>query len=166
MPSSISSSEMRSAPAYPRDRRRRVSRAHIFAILATLLGCCAGIEAGTRFLLARLSRIEHRVMNEHASAVQLQPTSSSPILLVGDSLLLMDVDMNALIRTAPPGLHFQRFSIEQTFYLDWLFGLRRIFSEGVRPTAVILCMAPNSFVSTASRGDYTAYHLLGLRDIP
>jgi hypothetical protein len=132
-----------------------------------VLFCLAGIEAGTRFAFARLSRVERRIRTEHASALQLTHTPSvRTILLIGDSLLLEDVDLNMLARTLPSSVHLQRFSIEQTTYLDWLYGLRRMFSEGVRPSAVMLCIGPNSFMSDGIRGDYSAFYLFRASDIP
>jgi hypothetical protein len=140
---------------------------HIVTILVTVLFCIAGIEAGTRFGFARLSRIERRIMTEHALTLRFGRTQSvRSILLVGDSLLLEDVELNMLAHALPADVHLQRFSIEQTTYLDWMYGLRRLFSEGVRPSTVLLCIGPNSFMSDATRGDYSAFYLFQTSDIP
>lgn len=106
-------------------------------------------------------------MTEHEAALQLRRASSiSPVLLAGDSLLLEDIDMNVLPRTLGARVRLQRFSIEQTAYLDWLFGLRRLFSEGARPAVVVLCIAPNSLISSEIRGDYSSFYLFKPDDIP
>jgi len=140
---------------------------HVITILVTVLLTIAGIEAGTRLAFARLSRIEGRIMTEHSYAVRLPRTPSvRSILLVGDSLLLEDVDLSMLTEALPADVHLQRFSIEQTSYLDWLYGLRRMFSEGVRPSTVLLCIGPNSLMSDAIRGDYSAFYLFQTSDIP
>jgi hypothetical protein len=111
--------------------------------------------------------MESRIMGEHAAVLELPRTPSvRSVLLVGDSLLLEDVDMNMVARALPSNLRLQRFSVEQTSYLDWLFGLRRIFSEGVRPSTVILCLNPNSLISNGIRGDYSAFYLYQVADIP
>src|SRR5579863_2539791 len=105
----------------------RIRAVHVVLILVTVLLSIAGIEASTRFAFARISRIESRIMTEHASVLRLPRTSSvRPILLVGDSLLLEDVDLKMLAHSLSNDLYLQRFSIEQTSYLDWLFGLRRM----------------------------------------
>jgi hypothetical protein len=105
-------------------------------------------------------------MNEHASVLRLHRTSSvKHILLVGDSLLLEDINLNMLARALPADVHLQRFTIEQTSYLDWLYGLRRLFSEGVRPSTVLLCIGPSSFMSDGIRGDYSAFYLFQVGDI-
>jgi len=140
---------------------------HVVALLAAVLFFIACIEASTRFSFARLSRVESRIKTEHAAVLKLSRTPSlKSVLLVGDSLLLEDVNMNLLARTLPSSLHLQRFPIEQTSYLDWLYGLRRIFSEGVRPSTVILCLNPNSFIASGILGDYSAYYLFQASEIP
>jgi hypothetical protein len=166
MPLSTSNSEDSPAAVHEHERQPPISRAHIVAVLAILLGCLVGTETGTRFAFARLSRIERRIMTEHASALRLRRTSSvRPILLVGDSLLLDDVDMSILSHALPAELPVQRFSMETT-YLDWLYDLRRMFSEGARPSTVILCIGPRSLVSSTIRGDSGAYYLFQASDIP
>lgn len=148
-------------------RSRSISRRHIVVLLATLLACAIAIEGGTRFGFARISRIERRVTTEHAAAQNLRLSSPvSPILLVGDSLLLLDVDLNVVTQTLRTKTKLQRFPIEQTGYLDWLFGLRRLFAEGSRPAVVILCLAPDSLVSSTIQGDYSAFYLYQIKDIP
>jgi hypothetical protein len=167
MRSSTSGSEPAAADRVQRERYDSVGRRRVIVILGTLLFCLVGIEAGARFAFARISRIERRVMTEHVAAQQLRRSSSvSPVLLAGDSLLLLDLDLNVLPHKLPAGVHLQRFSIEQTAYLDWLFGLRRLFSEGARPAVVILCIAPNSLVSSTIQGDYSAFYLYKVDDIP
>jgi hypothetical protein len=148
-------------------RHERIRAVHVVTIVATVLFCIAGIEAGTRFAFARLSRTEGRILAEHASTLRLPHTQSlRSILLVGDSLSLEDVELNMLAHALPADVHLQRFSIEQTSYLDWLYGLRRLFSEGIRPSIVLLCIGPNAFMSNAIRGDYSAFYLFQAGDIP
>jgi hypothetical protein len=155
------------ATAVTDPRSRSISRRHIVFILWTLLACAIAIEGGTRFAFARISRIERRVRIEHAAAQNLRLSSPvSPILLVGDSLLLLDVDLDVLRQTLRTKTQLQRFPIEQTGYLDWLFGLRRLFAEGTRPAVVILCLAPDSLVSNTIQGDYSAFYLYQVKDIP
>lgn len=58
------------------------------------------------------------------------------------------------------------FPIEQTEYLDWYYGLRRLFADGSQPDLVILCMSAEHLISSRIRGDYSAYYLFRLIDIP
>ena len=147
--------------------RGHITTRQIAAVLAVILFCVCGIEAVTRFAFGRISRIERRIMTERASVLQLAHTPSvRSAVLIGDSLLLEDIDMTQLERAAPAGVRLQRFSIEATGYLDWLYGLRQIFSDGVRPSTVILCLNPNSFISNEIKGDYSAYYLYQAGDIP
>jgi hypothetical protein len=134
-------------------------------VVAGLLAVAAGIEVATRFAFTRISRIESRVLREHEGAVKIRRSAANdPVLFAGDSLLLFDIDMQAFPGALQrSGVH--RFSMEQTTYLDWLFGLRRLFAEGSRPSLVALCLAPSNLVSNAILGDYSAYYLFQSRDI-
>jgi len=170
MPSSIFNSKKRHPSTTEHERLPHhpyIGSMYVITILATVLVCIAGIEATTRFAFARLSRIEGRIRTEYNFARRLSPTQSGrSILLIGDSLLLEDVELNILAQALPADVHLQRFSIEQTSYLDWLYGLRRLFAEGTRPSTVLLCIGPNSFMSNGTRGDYSAFYLFQSRDIP
>ena len=46
-----------------------------------------------------------------------------------------------------------------TEYYDWLFGLKRLFAEGVRPRFVVLGLSPNQLASPRFHGDYSAQYL-------
>jgi len=166
MPSSTSNSELASGADHVPARSTSIDRRHLILILAVLALCAAGIEAGVRFGFARISRIERRIRTEHTAALNLRRSSSeTPVLLAGDSLLLMDVDLNVLPRTLHAKVSLQRFSVEQTTYLDWLFGLRRLFSDGARPAVVVLCLAPFNLTTASIRGDYSAFYLFKPDDI-
>ena len=162
MPSSISSSEATSGTG----GSTCIGHRHLILILAVLMVSTIGIESGVRLGFARVSRIERRVRTEHAAALNLRRSASmSPVHLAGDSMLLMDVDIKLLSRTLRGKVSLQRFSVEQTTYLDSLFGLRRLFAEGSRPAVVVLCLAPDSLTSGSIRGDYSAFYLFKLDDI-
>ena len=60
----------------------------------------------------------------------------------------------------------RRFVVEQTFYYDWYYGLKRLFREGARPDVVVLMLSTRQWLRTETRGDYSAYYLMGTRDLP
>lgn len=137
----------------------------IRALLSLSLFCIA-IEALTRFGFSHISRIEARISRDHRAAVSIRKTGIPTVLLVGNSLMLEGIDETRLRDSLAGHAQVVRFAIEQTQYLDWYYGLRRIFADGSQPAMVILCMSAGHLISPAIRGDYSAYYLFRLRDIP
>jgi lysophospholipase L1-like esterase len=127
-----------------------------------------GVEAAARFGLDRSSKIQRRTVDEYRSArtIGLQPEPAGRhVLVVGNSLLDEGVDFDSL-RQALDGWDARRFVVEQTYYYDWYYGLRRLFAEGARPDVVVLMLSTGQWVSTATRGDYSAQYLFSLTDLP
>jgi hypothetical protein len=124
------------------------------------------LELGTRFAFAHISRIEHRIRTEHANAVAIrhQPGARS-VLLVGNSLPLLAVDMDQLEKALPNQIRPYRFVIESTQLFDWKFGLRRIFADGARPDVIVVSVGATFMLPTAIRGDYSSYYLFRTADI-
>jgi hypothetical protein len=69
------------------------------------------------------------------------------VLLVGNSLLLHALDYPRIKRDLAPNVHAVRYVIENTDYLDWYYGLHRLFAEGVRPSKLLLCLNLNQTLS-------------------
>jgi hypothetical protein len=140
---------------------------HPFRLLTVILIVMAAVEAATRFGFSRISRIEKRIASEYAAAVSIrrQPGRTN-LLLVGNSLLLEGINADLLSRRVPREVHITRFAVEQTYYLDWEYGLRRLFREGSQPDLVVLLLGPTHMLSSQIRGDYSAYYLFDARDIP
>jgi hypothetical protein len=167
MPSSTSSSEPLRQPSPARAGAAGVSRQLLLGALLVFVLTPALLEGGTRFGFLRISTIERRIASEHTAALGLRhdPVQRS-VLLVGNSLLLDDVDLEQLRRLLPKQLRVSRFAIEATWFLDWQYGLRRLFSDGARPDVVVLMLDSTNVVATAIRGDYSAYYLFNTADIP
>jgi hypothetical protein len=127
---------------------------------------CAALEGITRFGFSHISRIEARIASEHKAALAIRRSSRPTVLLVGNSLMLEGIDYSRLREELAPGAFVVRFPIEQTQYLDWYYGLRRLFSEGSQPDMVVLCMSAEHLITSRIRGDYSAYYLFRLADIP
>ena len=87
------------------------------------------------------------------------------MLLVGNSLMLEDVDYAELKRELAGRAYVGRFVIEQTYYYDWYFGIRRLFAEGARPKEIVLGIQPSVIPMNQIRGDYSAYYLIGAPDL-
>lgn len=134
-------------------------------ILIAIIACTMlAVEAGSRLLVPRISRIEGRTWREHKQVIR--PPSGKPVFVVlGNSLLDAAVQFDS-VREALGGVaDVRRYVVEQTSYRDWQFGLRRLFSEGMRPSVVLLVLAPEQVISDAIRGDYSANKMMRTRDI-
>jgi hypothetical protein len=125
----------------------------------------AAVEIGTRAIVQKASRIEYRVDAEYAVAKGLRRTpDAKQLLVVGNSLLLFDVQFDSLRRALSPQWASNRLVLEQTNFLDWYYGLRQLLAKGASPDAVALVLAPDQLVNSQIRGDYSVYRLMGTRD--
>jgi hypothetical protein len=163
--SSISSSEALAAAPAPAGTAHAYRTWSIRALLCLAL-FCVGLEGLTRFGFAHISHIEARIARDHKAALAIRKGSSPTVLLVGNSLMLEGIDEPRLRDALAGQANAVRFPIEQTQYLDWYYGLRRLFDEGSRPDMVVLCMNAVHLIATNIRGDYSAYYLFRLADIP
>jgi hypothetical protein len=153
MPSSTSSS-------------KTPTRRHVFLLLLACALVFAVIEAGTALEFRRISRIEHRRETEYRSALEMHPAEhASSVLVAGNSLLLEGVNFLELQHQVGPEFNLRRLVVEGTFYLDWYYGLRRIFASGARPDAVVLVLNPSQLASSAIGGDYTTHFLVDKADL-
>jgi len=145
---------------------RAPTTAHVVVLLLACALVCGLIEGGTACGFGRLSRMEHRREAEYRRAVAMhRGEHSSSVLVAGNSLLLEGVDFPRLQQEAGPGLDLQRTVVEGTFYLDWYYGLRRMFAEGAQPDAVVLVLNPTQLTSGSVGGDYTAHFLVDRSDV-
>lgn len=150
----------RKAPTKPQPR----------VALWIIIGCAAIVIAAELIAaagLSKVSRIERRTHEELSAALQLRPSSPGPrkLLVVGNSLLLEGVDFPALRRTLAPAIDAHRVVVEQTSYLDWYYGIRRLLSEGSRPDTIVLKLNAAQLLSPGIRGDYSALHLFAASDL-
>ena len=136
-----------------------------------LAGCLAvtfAVEAAARVAFDRASKIQRRMADEYRMARTIGADRSARqthVLFVGNSLLDEDVRFDRLHDAVAPQWDARRFVVEQTFYYDWYYGLKRLFDEGARPDIVVLMLTTRQWVRTDIRGDYSAYYLLGTRDV-
>ena len=136
----------------------------MLCVMAALL---ASVELVVRFGLGRSSRIEGRIDGEHR-AVLAMVRSSGPgtkVLVIGNSLLLLGVDFPVLQSALGPQSKAARYVIEQTGYLDWYYGLRRLYSEGARPDAVVLPLSARQMITDSVRGEYFAHRMMNTSDV-
>ena len=147
MPLSTSNSERQSTP---RNYTRAIAAA-LAAIVLLLVGC----ELAFRFAFSRISRIESRTHNEHLDALAVRPGAPGKptILLLGNSLLLESVDYPKIKTEWRSVAAPTRFVIEQTAYIEWSYGIKRLLSEGARPNRIILCLNIPQLVGNSILGE-------------
>jgi hypothetical protein len=146
----------------------RANAQHAIGMLLIILLICYGfveLVAGLGF--TRVSRIQRRIADEYKKTlkIRLLEDGKPSVLICGNSLLLEGVDLTAIQDRLDKKYSIHRFVIEQTEYLDWYFGLRRLFHEGMQPAYVVMLLTTSHLISNATRGEYFAYYLMSPRDI-
>jgi hypothetical protein len=170
MHSSTSSSEQIGLDRpLPEADRTRKSRTGIVVLLVGVAVIMLGFELGSPLILEHLSRTERRVESELQAAKSLHPVTADgrpTVLLAGNSLLLEDVQLDRLHENLAPDYEVSRLGIEQTHYLDWYFGLRRLLEEGSRPSLIVLSLATDQLASRFTLGESFARRQMSARDFP
>jgi hypothetical protein len=169
MPLSTSNSEAAVAVAAPIQRAGMSAKAGIVALLGGLVVFFLGLEVSSPFILARLSHTEQRIAVELKAAQKLQPMTKDgrpTVLFVGNSLLLQGVAIDSLRSGLAPQYEVSRFAVEQTHYLDWYFGLRKLLQEGSRPSVIVLALATDQLASRWTMGEAFAHRQMSARDLP
>src|SRR5256885_10461149 len=147
---------------------RALNPTEAMVLLLALAGCYLGaLELAARLLLPHLSQAQHRIAADYRVARSLPrrwPDGSASVLIVGNSLLVDGIDRVDLQRRMP-GYHVALYPVEGTLYLDWYFGLRRLFSEGSRPSLVILAVWVRRVLSGSTHGEGFPRSLMDMRDL-
>src|SRR5437588_4952612 len=160
MHSSISSSEEIGLERLRPEPGQLSSHTGVIALLVGLSVIMLGFEVGSPLILQHLSRTERRVETELLAARSLRPVTAdgrATVLLGGNSLLLEGVQLDHLHDSLASEYEVSRLGIEQTHYLDWYFGLRRLLEEGARPSLIVLSLATDQLASTLTLVDASAH---------
>jgi len=169
MHSSISSSEVPvSSPPLAKESGWS-ARTGFIVLVAGLVLILLAFELGSPLVLDRLSHTESRVNGELRAAYALRPSSADgrpTVLLAGNSLLLEGVQLDKLRDELAPQFEVTRLGIEQTHYLDWYFGLRRLLQEGARPGVIVLALGTDQLASKFTLGEEFAHRQMSARDLP
>jgi len=137
-------------------------------LLAGCLLVALSVEIAARLALDRVSKIQRRTAHEYSFARTsgTQASGRRHMLVVGNSLLDEGVQFDHMREALAREWDTRRFVVEQTFFLDWYYGLKRLFSEGARPDVVVVMMSTQQWTRSEIRGDYSAYYLVNVRDLP
>jgi hypothetical protein len=147
---------------------RKPTKADIAFLLVVAAVFCLAVELMTAHFFGRVSHIEKRRETEYRDVLAIRSARQRgriSVLLAGNSLLLHGVDLPGLQRTVGPDLEVHRTVFENTGYLDWYYGLRRIFNVGSRPDVVVLVLSPSQLVSNWTGGDYSVQMLVDRKDL-
>jgi hypothetical protein len=139
--------------------------AYLIATLGLLYLCC---ELGTHYGFQRLSRIQQRIRSEKMALLVVRPAAPGAprnVAMVGNSLLLASVDVPLLNQLGSGKFNYARLAVEQTQYVDWYFGLKRLFDEGAHPDAIVLVFGAHHWLADAVRGEYFAHELMRPLDV-
>jgi len=169
MPLSISNSELEEKVVPSPSRSVMSAKAGLFVLLAGLGVLFLGLEVSSPIILAHLSHTEQRIAVELKATQKLRPTTSDgrpTVLFVGNSLLLEGVQMDALHDQLAPQYEVTRYAVEQTHYLDWYFGLRKLIQEGSHPSVIVLTLATDQLASPYTLGEAFARRQMSTRDFP
>src|ERR1700693_2112369 len=167
MPSSTSNFENTGEPVQAAKARAGMSsKAGIVLLLGGLVIIFAALEISSPRILARFSRIERRINHELVEAQHLTPAvyGHPTWLLVGNSVLNEGVPIDGLRADLAPDYSVNRLVIEQTHYLDWYFGLRRLLEDGSHPSAIVLTLSPPQLASHFTLGESFARRQMSIRD--
>lgn len=164
--STFSSEEVFGNPPVPA-HRSVTARTGIIALCLGLAVMLLGLELSSPIILKRFSRIERRIESETLAASTLPPFTPDgrpTVLLAGNSLLLEGVELDALQNNLAPQYAVSRLAIEQTHYLDWYFGLRRLLEQGSHPSVIVLTLATDQIASGFTLGEAFARRQMSARD--
>lgn len=138
--------------------------AGLFLVAISLV---VGIEFGTYHIVYRVSKNLSRIHHEASAAAVMHRgvEGRREVLLVGNSLLLHDVDMETVARRLAPDQNVRQFAIQATTYYDWYYGLRGLLAEGARPDIIVVCLEARHIVLSSVRNEIFAYYLMKPRDL-
>ncbi len=136
-------------------------------LLLVAIGLVASLEFGAYHLVYQVSRNLSRIHNEALVAAKIRGGTKGreEVLLVGNSLLIHDVDMKKLERRLSPDQHAQQLAIQATTYYDWYYGLRGLLAGGARPDRVVVCLEARHIVLSSVRSEMFAYYLMKRQDL-
>ena len=140
----------------------------IVLLLLALLLYFAALEFMMRTVVPRVSQVERRHNADHQAALRLSqraPRSLKSVLIVGNSLLQEGIDRDKLRQVSSSQYRVAVFPVENTTYLDWYFGLRRLAIEGSTPDLVVLCLNLRQLVSNSTNGEGFAHSMMWTGDI-
>jgi hypothetical protein len=137
------------------------------ALLDVIALVLIGMELLSRFAYPRFSGAEQQFAREYRASVDTgrAVTTARQTIILGNSLLDAGLQFDQARQALLPDVDAKRLMFADTRYYDWYYGLRKLFADGARPDVIVLLLSSGQFVSSSSRGDYSAYHLMRTQDV-
>jgi hypothetical protein len=155
-----------SAVGSRRSHRGTVASA-LFLCIAVLT--CVHLEYRAKALNADIASRESRPQTEADYYAILesskQRTSSSRVIVLGNSLLDRGVEFSDVKESLAPRIDASRYVVVNTSYFDWYYTMKKLFDEGAKADVVVLVLSPYQLSAMDVREDYFAHHLMKLRDL-
>lgn len=144
-----------------------VLRSAIISLCVCAVAFVALLEISTRASVYRISKNLSRIHQEEVAAAKIRggEGDAQQVLLLGNSLLLNDVNMDDVKQALSPAQEVNRFSIQATTYYDWYFGIKGLLAKGASPDAVVLCFEPRHLILSGIRNDIFAHYLMSGSDL-
>ncbi|HWE28097.1 MAG TPA: hypothetical protein VHB97_08855, partial [Polyangia bacterium] len=144
----------------------RPLRRFIRLSLAVCALFCVAIELSAIGFVRFFSLTDKRVHQEHAAAMALRPgTRPRSLLILGNSLVELGVDLPRLKQLVGDVWAPQRYMMEATGFLDWYYGLQRLFREGSRPDEVLLVLSGRQLIARGVAGADFSHYLMDRHDL-
>lgn len=140
----------------------------IKVLLLLLVGVLLSLELGARYLVPLVNWNMRRFHAEGTAASMIGAGPSrgkESLLFLGNSLTLSDIDLNMIKGALGATNEICRWSIDDTNYLDWYYGLRRIYRNGGRPNWVVIGARSRHLLAGHVRGRFFAHYILGAEDL-
>jgi len=120
-------------------------------LLWVLIVCgllCACVEGASAWMLGHLAT-NRAVRDETLDAVHLTsaPGAPRPVLIVGNSLVLHGVDLDALQAALGPGYEAKKEYVLGSGYQDWRYGVPSLLDRGSHPSLIVLGFSPAQLVT-------------------
>jgi len=146
------------------------ARLDLFTIglLLTSLAAVVVTEGISIIAVDRTSKVLRAETAQRRALVSVRDgavSETSHIAVLGNSLLLNGINVPLLAEKIEPKFSAVPYFVLGAEYYDWFYGLRRLFSEGMRPKFVLLGLSPSQLVSPNTRGDFSARYLFQGRDL-
>jgi lysophospholipase L1-like esterase len=137
-------------------------------LLATIAVILASLEFVSRERFDSVSKVQRREVSERKALLAVRDTGANQdphVAMVGNSLMLEGTNLPLLRARLNPRYLPVPYFVLGTNYYDWLYGLTRLFAEGMRPEYVVVGLSPNQLASSEVRGDISARYLIQQSDL-
>ena len=122
-------------------------------------------ELAARYAYPHLSKGVRRIEAERSGVRELRGGTGQPsVLIVGNSLFELGIKV-PVIQEEMTGYCVRRYVVSNTWYVDWYYGLRRLFHEGVRPEVIVVGLSSLQLIAPRNEGDFGTHLLFETSDV-